>query len=236
MRTVLITALLLCCVNIFAYHDPNTGRFISRDPIEEDGGLNLYAMVWNNPINRTDNLGLKISDGSTKPEPPKIPPEGEEEPGEPPGGNCGGGAWGDPTCFKSPSDIKRDCTPCGKGVASLTQSPCNCTEREIHLMITSYVRIPLKGQAKVKDKKGFHMVGRTIPGKQKSEKAPVTFKPGVPWGTVLGDKGPGWGNIQNPESHFKYWMDKQEKDFKKAAKNQWKLIIVVIEKGCYCCP
>jgi hypothetical protein len=30
----------------------------SRDPIEELGGLNLYGMVGNNPINRWDYLGL----------------------------------------------------------------------------------------------------------------------------------------------------------------------------------
>jgi hypothetical protein len=35
-----------------------TGRWPSRDPIGEEGGVNLYSMVNNNPANRFDNLGL----------------------------------------------------------------------------------------------------------------------------------------------------------------------------------
>lgn len=33
------------------------GRWLSRDPIEERGGVNLYAFVGNNPINRWDRFG-----------------------------------------------------------------------------------------------------------------------------------------------------------------------------------
>ncbi len=39
-------------------YNANLGRFISRDPIEEDGGINLYAYVGNNPISYVDPLGL----------------------------------------------------------------------------------------------------------------------------------------------------------------------------------
>ena len=39
-------------------YSPNTGRWISRDPIFEAGGVNLYAYVGNSPIDRTDPLGL----------------------------------------------------------------------------------------------------------------------------------------------------------------------------------
>jgi RHS repeat-associated protein len=42
----------------FRYYDPVTGRWPSRDPIEEFGGLNLYGMVGNDPINFWDILGL----------------------------------------------------------------------------------------------------------------------------------------------------------------------------------
>ncbi|MFU8849282.1 MAG: RHS repeat-associated core domain-containing protein [Opitutales bacterium] len=38
----------------FRYYDPVTGRWPSRDPIEERGGLNLYAFVGNDPVNRTE--------------------------------------------------------------------------------------------------------------------------------------------------------------------------------------
>jgi hypothetical protein len=33
--------------------------WLSRDPIEEEGGLNLYGMVGNSPVNYWDYLGLK---------------------------------------------------------------------------------------------------------------------------------------------------------------------------------
>ena len=42
----------------FRYYDPMTGRWPSRDPIGEQGGLNLYGMIGNNLVNRIDLLGL----------------------------------------------------------------------------------------------------------------------------------------------------------------------------------
>ena len=53
----------------YRYYDPQTGRWPSRDPIEEEGGMNLYAMVRNNAVKWVDILGL--SSGEC--------PEGEEK-------------------------------------------------------------------------------------------------------------------------------------------------------------
>jgi RHS repeat-associated protein len=44
--------------NLFRYYDSDTGRYISADPAGIDGGLNLYAYVYNNPISNFDNYGL----------------------------------------------------------------------------------------------------------------------------------------------------------------------------------
>jgi hypothetical protein len=41
--------------------DPLTGRWPSRDPIEEEGGVNLYGMVENDEVNHTDGLGLTVT-------------------------------------------------------------------------------------------------------------------------------------------------------------------------------
>jgi RHS repeat-associated protein len=43
----------------FRYYLPKLGRWPSRDPIGEKGGVNLYGFVGNNGVNRTDYLGLK---------------------------------------------------------------------------------------------------------------------------------------------------------------------------------
>jgi hypothetical protein len=41
----------------YRWYDPITGRWPSRDPIEERGGVNLYGFVYNNGVNLLDFLG-----------------------------------------------------------------------------------------------------------------------------------------------------------------------------------
>lgn len=40
------------------YYNPGTGRWLSRDPIQERGGLNVYGFVGNDSINLVDAFGL----------------------------------------------------------------------------------------------------------------------------------------------------------------------------------
>ena len=42
------------------HYDPQYGRFIQPDPIGFKGGINFYAYVQNDPVNRIDPEGLKI--------------------------------------------------------------------------------------------------------------------------------------------------------------------------------
>jgi len=42
----------------FRYYNPSTGRWLSRDPAEEQGGLNLYGFIGNSSVNAIDLLGL----------------------------------------------------------------------------------------------------------------------------------------------------------------------------------
>jgi uncharacterized protein RhaS with RHS repeats len=42
----------------YRYYHTNLGRWLSRDPLGEKGGLNLYAFVRNNGLNNSDFIGL----------------------------------------------------------------------------------------------------------------------------------------------------------------------------------
>jgi RHS repeat-associated protein len=44
--------------NYFRYYNPQTGRYITPDPIGLEGGINLFAYTANNPINFRDSSGL----------------------------------------------------------------------------------------------------------------------------------------------------------------------------------
>jgi RHS repeat-associated protein len=46
-------------LTLYRAYDPTVGRWLSRDPIGEDGGINLYGYVSNDPIYWTDPLGLQ---------------------------------------------------------------------------------------------------------------------------------------------------------------------------------
>jgi RHS repeat-associated protein len=46
----------------YRWYDPVTGRWPSRDPIEESGGVNLYGFVGNDGVGHFDLLGL-VGDG-----------------------------------------------------------------------------------------------------------------------------------------------------------------------------
>ena len=43
------------------YYNPTTGRWISRDPIGEEGGLSLYGFVGNDPVDVVDSIGLSAA-------------------------------------------------------------------------------------------------------------------------------------------------------------------------------
>ncbi|MEI6674693.1 MAG: RHS repeat-associated core domain-containing protein [Verrucomicrobiota bacterium] len=44
----------------YRYYDPLTGRWPSRDLIEEEGGMNLYEFVGNDTVNNLDGLGDRL--------------------------------------------------------------------------------------------------------------------------------------------------------------------------------
>ncbi len=59
MKCFLLSVLILSsyATQALAYYNPANGRWLSRDPIEERGGRNLYGYLFNDPIMRVDPLG-----------------------------------------------------------------------------------------------------------------------------------------------------------------------------------
>ena len=64
-RLVVVTSILLLTQSVVAFYNPSTGRWLSRDPIQEDGGQNLYGLTHNAPIAAIDRFGLAPIEGYT---------------------------------------------------------------------------------------------------------------------------------------------------------------------------
>jgi RHS repeat-associated protein len=45
---------------LYRFYSPNLQRWINRDPIEEEGGMNLYEFCHNNPVQHMDSQGLDV--------------------------------------------------------------------------------------------------------------------------------------------------------------------------------
>jgi hypothetical protein len=58
LRLVLLLGCILTSKDAFAIYNPSTGRWLSKDPIEESGGVNLYGFVKNDSVNSVDVLGM----------------------------------------------------------------------------------------------------------------------------------------------------------------------------------
>jgi hypothetical protein len=44
-----------------AFYNPQSGRWLNRDPLREDGGFNLYTYVLNDPLSEVDPFGLDFT-------------------------------------------------------------------------------------------------------------------------------------------------------------------------------
>ena len=58
IAVIIFTAQAHAVMYLARPYDPNMGRWMSRDPIGEAGGVNLYGFVRNRPVNRWDKFGL----------------------------------------------------------------------------------------------------------------------------------------------------------------------------------
>jgi hypothetical protein len=111
----------------FAYYMPGQGRWLSRDPIEERGGRNLYALANNDAQNYVDRNGLDVAgagQGADKDQGQgKDPYDGYDKEKDVTTYNCAGIAFRNYR-YMSPEDTKaelakgesidcsKDCPPC----------------------------------------------------------------------------------------------------------------------------
>ena len=67
IAVIIFTAQAHAVMYLARPYDPNMGRWLSRDPIGEEGGVNLYGFVENKSINEVDFLGesIWVLDGSS---------------------------------------------------------------------------------------------------------------------------------------------------------------------------
>ena len=85
----------------YRFYSPSLGRWLTKDPIEERGGYNLYAFPFNDPLNGVDPLGLKYNETITY---SYSPLEGRIHEGS--------GAGGESTFGLS---LKSSCMKCAEG-------------------------------------------------------------------------------------------------------------------------
>ena len=75
-------------------YSPGLGRFINRDPMEEDGGVNLYGYVDGDPVNSSDPSGLQTLHGGIQDNHVKGPKGGGHWTCNGPPSNAGNGGGG----------------------------------------------------------------------------------------------------------------------------------------------
>jgi len=66
-------AMLCIAQTASAWYAPGLQRWINRDPIEEEGGVNLYAFAGNEPTEFIDSWGTQISAPIEQPHDPPLP-------------------------------------------------------------------------------------------------------------------------------------------------------------------
>jgi RHS repeat-associated protein len=109
----------------FRYYNPSTGRWLSRDPFDENGGLNLYAFVVNQPLILIDTHGRtpvnSVESGSAEPSSNADPTDAE----------CSKFSWWNKPVGVTLSDCKPQLTAWGKQMPKFLQD-CVMRHEKVH--------------------------------------------------------------------------------------------------------
>ena len=128
----------------YRYYDPVTGRWPSRDPIGERGGINLYGFVRNEGVNNVDVLGEStiIPPGSNTPAPHGGDPFPPNSPGP-------GQEPGSPTLWRTPlltpneygTEVAEDVVPTGEDAGGENANNGCCVCRQLGEELAPHQRI-----------------------------------------------------------------------------------------------
>lgn len=212
----------------------------SRDPIGEVGGTNLYAMVGNNAVSRTDYLGLSLIDGdlwhgttgNNKPNPPGN--VDRPVPGNIDHWNCSRAAFRSDENLprlETEAILKNKCDP-----VDCKTGKCETEGKCVFVMYWKYTlrkwvhREGVKGRELLEAVRNFHIAGGKVgangrPGNNCISTAPgLGFQPGSNGQTGFpSDFKPEMDGLfgSGQDSIGKYEIRFELKDF---------------EEKCYCCP
>ena len=101
-RLLQLSIFLFLSTTTQAYYQAEQGRWLNRDPIGENGGVNLFGLLANDAFNKIDKLGQSYGnpvsgpEGPVGPSDPYAPNPYDPPPPPPPKGggiftvNCGG--------------------------------------------------------------------------------------------------------------------------------------------------
>jgi len=156
----------------YRYYLPWLGRWPSRDPIGEEGGLNLFAVTHNQAVNGVDLFGL-----STPVFPPRSPGGGNHRPGT--GGGKPEGDCFSHACGQGPDKTQSEPSEC--------KEPCPAGKRKVRYYY------PQDG--------GKHQDPDTQPPHHAIGPDPQDPNPGNPttWSHQMGQGGPIYDGVTDPD-------------------------------------
>jgi hypothetical protein len=105
------------------YYNPTTARWLSRDPLQEKGGRNLYAFVRNNPVNLFDKWGLCGTNFNLPQVPQWVNPDGTFNPNALDPNSSGTDTVQYRQVVQPPSDPNRDLGPNSRVIIFNGNSP-----------------------------------------------------------------------------------------------------------------
>lgn len=252
-RMFIVVLFVSFAASALAVYNPQTGRWLSRDPSGERGGKNLYQFAANSAIGHIDTLGRQAVPTQPTPSPKPLPPD---PPVTPPAGlpddgwNCAGCAFRDYN-NRDLAWVKQRLSKCRK--LSSCADQCKAGECKFWLWEYTSKYTAYMDQSGTQEKappgipadmpsnpyrmeNDFHVVGGNVDPKTGEDTKNVPSKMGASPCSCRSnetDFGKNWKPTAAEEVHR--WKDRLMIEDKPAD-----LVLKVerenLKESCYCCP